>query len=508
MSDTSSVDPQPKPRRGRRSWWRSLLALVLALILLPVAERWYARFSAQQELDEAVAELDESDPLWKLEDVEANRQIIPPAQNSALIVTAVRKQMPRRWPSEKLTAPWTEFTELAPTAQLSEVHTALLCQELQAVPEALAQARKIETYRKGRFPIEYDPSWLGTILEHAQWVREVGALLSLSATLEAQDGKLERAWHDSLATYRVGSSLGDEPLLISQLVRLALRKIAMNSMERTLAQGEITNDDLLAQIQEILQQDSQEPLFVYALKGERGGMYIMCNNLLAGKVSLDSAKAGQKRAPTLLEQACLRVIGTPIIRYSCAWLLDYMTRAIEAAKLPPGERYEKLHALEDKARSVRGDWNLLLASLLVPSLMRVGDATIRSDGDIAVTITALACERYRLKHKQWPPNLDVLVKEGLLKQVPADPYDGQPLRYRQTDNGIIVYSSGPDGNNQGDALDNPYLEHPQVRVEFRLWNVDKRRQPHQPRPRAEDMGPADVVIPPADNEDGKDGTQE
>ena len=57
-------------------------------------------------------------------------------------------------------------------------------------------------------------------------------------------------------------------------------------------------------------------------------------------------------------------------------------------------------------------------------------------------VVALACERYRLNHseKTWPASLEELVKAKLLDAVPVDPMDNQPLRYRRTKEGIVVYS--------------------------------------------------------------------
>jgi hypothetical protein len=54
--------------------------------------------------------------------------------------------------------------------------------------------------------------------------------------------------------------------------------------------------------------------------------------------------------------------------------------------------------------------------------------------------------------------------------VPADPYDGRPLRYRKTGDGIVIYSSGPNGNGFGDALDDHANNVKDDRLEFRLWN--------------------------------------
>lgn len=68
------------------------------------------------------------------------------------------------------------------------------------------------------------------------------------------------------------------------------------------------------------------------------------------------------------------------------------------------------------------------------------------------TRVALAIERYRLRHRELPKSLDDLVPE-FLPEVPLDPFDGKPLRYRLEANEYKVYSIGTDGIDQGGQAD-------------------------------------------------------
>ena len=79
-----------------------------------------------------------------------------------------------------------------------------------------------------------------------------------------------------------------------------------------------------------------------------------------------------------------------------------------------------------------------------------------------------------------------MVKDKLLDAIPTDPMDGQPLRYRRTDVGIVVYSIGDDDtDNQGNIYRDQHdqrwvdiaLRQREIDIGFRLWNVTQRRQP-------------------------------
>jgi hypothetical protein len=64
--------------------------------------------------------------------------------------------------------------------------------------------------------------------------------------------------------------------------------------------------------------------------------------------------------------------------------------------------------------------------------------------------------------------------------VPTDPFDGQPMRYRRTADGIVIYAVGPDGvDNQG-ALDRTGRTPDGTDLGFQLWDVAKRRSSLQP----------------------------
>jgi hypothetical protein len=66
-----------------------------------------------------------------------------------------------------------------------------------------------------------------------------------------------------------------------------------------------------------------------------------------------------------------------------------------------------------------------------------------------VVTTAIALKRYELRHHQLPATLDELTPD-LLKTVPIDCMDGQPLRYRpKADGTFLLYSVGENGVDDG-----------------------------------------------------------
>lgn len=76
-------------------------------------------------------------------------------------------------------------------------------------------------------------------------------------------------------------------------------------------------------------------------------------------------------------------------------------------------------------------------------------------------LAGLAIERFRLQHAgRSPETLDKLVPE-FLAEVPRDPFDSQPLRYKRLSNGYRVYSVGRNGvDDHGVPPQNPSIGWP------------------------------------------------
>ncbi len=84
-----------------------------------------------------------------------------------------------------------------------------------------------------------------------------------------------------------------------------------------------------------------------------------------------------------------------------------------------------------------------------PRFESVLDRLLRMEATRQMAIAAIALKRYQLRHGVWPNDLKSLVPE-FLSEVPRDPVDGQPLRYRlNADGTFLLYSIGSDDKDDG-----------------------------------------------------------
>jgi hypothetical protein len=169
------------------------------------------------------------------------------------------------------------------------------------------------------------------------------------------------------------------------------------------------------------------------------------------------------------------VAAPALARGSQARMLRLMTEFVEASKLPPEEQRERLAALERKVKQAKVNYDVMIG-LLVPAVLKVSDAHQRDQAFLRCAIVAVAAERYRRQRGAWPAAADELTP-GFLKAVPADPYDGKPLRFKRLPDGVMVYSVGPDQEDNGGARNRKNWMAKGSDLGFRLWHAGKRRQP-------------------------------
>ena len=466
------------------STWRRriLFALVTVLVGLdiPVVMELHARSKARGDLEKISADLDRTDPRWRLEDIEADRQQVAADKNSANSVVAAHRLLPKNWGQSIDDLEWPPPPICFRLDQLQKLEG-----ELKPSAAALQVALKLKDQAVGRYRIEYAPDFLSTLTQHHQDARSICWLLYVNSSLLLQRKDMENAWITNRALLNAGRSLGDEPFLLSMLLRMQLEEMAVRSLERALAQGTFP----LAQLEERQKEFEKEmtvPFLFIGIRGERGGADCLLTNIEVGNINLlpwlENILAIQRREETLWDAIQNFFSFSMVLRSHVTWL-DLETKLVEAAKLCPTERAKASKEVQSSLAAAISQYRNRKHSLitLFPATDKVMQTEQRLDTKLACAVAALAAERFRLQKNRWPETLEELVQAGCLKKVPIDLFDGKPLRFRRTKDGLVIYSIGPEGKYDGKALDNlRNINESVIRVEFRLWDVAHRRQPPLP----------------------------
>jgi hypothetical protein len=452
--------PTVKPPRRRRWLW--LVGFVVLLIGLPVGYSRYQGYAASRDLAALMAELDATDPGWRLEDVEAGRRVVPDEQNAALLVEKIVPALGGF--NAAIGAIEGKFNGYPSEVRLSPEVRLPLRETFAPLAALRAEALRLKDLPEGRYPIQYTDDFIDMALPHLMRNRAAARFLRFDALLRAEEEDLAGAVQACRALLNIGRAIGDEPFVISMLERSSRQELAADTLKRVLAQGKAPEAELRL-LQELLEREIREPLLCHAARGERGGGDRVFRALADGR--LNWARITQVHRSWGLK--------TPWIADGINYLplsvsrsheahLRFMTRMVEAGKLPiekqVGALTELSHDFQAQPLMVRQLLGLPIGLISQPWYVNV-QAKLRS------ALVAVAAERYRQRHGRWPADAADLVRDGLLGEVPADPGDGQPLRWRLLEGGAEAYSvyTAPGGTGIG----------------FRLWDVAARRQA-PPRP--------------------------
>jgi len=352
---------------------------------------------------------------------------------------------------------------------------------LRKFDAVLIEVRRLAEMPEGRFRLIHSINYLKTPLDHAQHSRNLAHLLRMDAYSRAREGDIDGALASSRALLGLARSLGIEPILMTQLVRMAFEGTAVEVMQWILAQGQ-PSDAALAEVQDQLIHESAQPLDLIALRGERANLFDLIGKLGAGKVSIQELDFISKDIRNPIES----FYGRPIYyRYNQALIMKFLNRAVAIAKQPTYEQPELWDEWRALTKAPGGGFspiNGAVAYLLLPAIDAFQVAYLRTRAQLNCAWLMIAMERYRLAHGIWP---DPEKADAL--RPPPDPWTGAPMRIVRIDGGWAVYSVGPDRTDNGGTFHPRRRTDPGTDVGYRLWDVDRRRRP--PGPKAPAEGP-------------------
>jgi hypothetical protein len=460
-----------KPRSGIGllkclEWGVFILAILVVFGLI-----WH-RGRMASRLKEKLAELDRTEPGWRLEDIEAAREDVPEEENSARVIAAAAKWLPRTWPPPHF--PAEPFQLQPPNEKLHNDDFVRLSSELASMRPALDAVIKLADMPRGRYPLPFERNPTDIPMSQINETRKISTLLIYESMRRNQNSDTKDALAACRAALNAARSIGDEPFYISQLVRgLGAVNVCL-AIERTLGQAEPSCDDLSA-LQRILENEDVFPGLFLAARGERAMLHRVFEAVVHGDMSFDELDLIlQGRASLDWLQSATTKLGRMNMREDHALFLELTTRRIHEVQLPMHEQAEREKQFQHDVHGL--PTSVLISRVSLPSFSKMGDIFRRKHAALRSMIAALAVERFRREKKQWPDSL-AHVCPKYLASMPLDPFDGKPLRYRRVEDGVVIYSLGRDAIDSGAILNRGEETTSSVDIGVRLWDVTKRGQP-------------------------------
>jgi hypothetical protein len=305
---------------------------------------------------------------------------------------------------------------------------------LLANANAIELLHKAATVEQCRFPLDFAKTY-DMPLPHLAPMRQAARLLMLEALIKAEKDQPAEAAAAIAASTAAAHALRNEPVLISQLVRVAVNAISMNSLERVLSRIPLEDRQLRELSGAFAAEDIPEGM-TRAMVGER----CMGEDIFQNRMPNMGSNSGDTRTWYKLYTLVGLAAGDHLTYLKLMkQLVDVSAGPLKIMRVRPPEIASEC----EKAPKL-----YFITRMLVPALTRVYEEELKSLARLRATRAGIAVERFRLVNGRLPDSLDELVPK-FLDAVPSDPFDDSPLRYRKLSKGFMTYGIGPDLTDHG-----------------------------------------------------------
>ncbi len=299
--------------------------------------------------------------------------------------------------------------------------------ELSRFDGELAELRSAAMRPFSVFPVHYEED-AGALLKHLAVLKRLTQVATLRALALLELGRSEEALQDVELALRFADSIKDEPILISQLVRVSIVAMVLQPVQEGLADGR-WNEAQIVTLQSLLA--SARILEGYALS-VRGENSILIGQIMdrfrASRYSLaDLGGFGHKNADRLFTAAipdgwfyqnqlrCSR-----LLLEDCLPAVDLPRRRVD----PTAARHLKVRVEElERSASPYSFMARIFVSAydVLPMKFACGEAGVQ------LAMIACGLERYHRARGEYPESLDALVPQ-FVSPLSCDIISGQSLK--------------------------------------------------------------------------------
>lgn len=311
---------------------------------------------------------------------------------------------------------------------------------------------------------------LAVLLPQLAELRQATRLLLGDARVAEDGGDFPRAAADFAAVFGMARHAEENRTLVGQLVASALRIQASRAITAMLERsGDRFDEGSLAAIAAAvasvpasslrIDMTSERLMFedlvqrLYSDDGAGDGLFIpwAFGDLAAVMQGSTDPASGPVLAPLALVAGPLAYLA-PGRRETVEQYERWLAAVEEDASRAWWDDQRSADRVEEELfprdRSLPPVGGNALLKLLLPAVGRAGEVLAAQRFDLDAAAMAVALARFRAASGQWPRSLEQLVP-SFLPSVPLDPETTLPYCYELRESGPVVWSTGPDGIDDG-----------------------------------------------------------
>jgi hypothetical protein len=266
----------------------------------------------------------------------------------------------------------------------------------------------------------------------------IAGLLAFDARWKAATGNLRAAMEDINAMFVLANRLSDESFEIQTVIAFSIERSAIKTLQDILATHQLKQEELdIVKFDRFL---SYQIIMQRALRFEEAAELNLLSEI--GEIwDYPSLKSLPKKE-IQLNPYIFRIF---FLNYEAQYLKWYSTSLDHLASQP---YYQSKDSWQKLIKRIDDDPRSMIVAIYLPGLNIYVQIMVRANAQHSVADIALAMCRYHVKNGKYPEKLDELAP-GFIAFVPLDPFDGKPMRLKQTEKEMIIYSIGPDGIDDG-----------------------------------------------------------
>ena len=353
--------------------------------------------------------------------------------------------------------PWQDYyrnlaatTNLFPVAPQPQTPAQDVLLALGKYDSNIEELRQAARRAGSRFPAYSDADHpFDTLLPHLAALKSCTQVLRLHALAELQCGQSGAALDDVNLMLRLADSIRTEPFLISHLVRIAMLQITLQPIYEGLANHQWSDAQLATLDLELAKLDFLAD-YQLSMRGERAcsisALDYMCRSR---KVEGMDSQGIASKVAFLVPSAFFYQNELTIARMhqQCSLPMADPEHQIVSPTQVRSMTTRQQQELDHHAWPYK-----LFARMLLPAFDSAVKKFAYAQASVDLARTAIALERCRLAHGEFPETLDALAPQ-FIAQVPHDVIGGGPLKYRRTSDGqFVLYSVGWNETDDGGVV--------------------------------------------------------
>ena len=418
-------------QRKRRLLLALLLITIIPLILFGVY-RGVLRWQVSRQL----AAIKASGAPATLNDLALLYPEISPSENGAILLTnAFAGLLPvstnftfsarQRLPNDTLA----HFSEVLNSNKLSF--------------ELLDQALK---FQKFRYAIDVTNGYFAS-LPHLVGVKTMGQTLRAKSFCTSENGAAEECVKSITDSFLLRETIRREPNLIAHLVAISMTGVELSALEKALNSLDLSYAQLES-LQNAFAKAQDLDALRFAMWAERcTGIDMFQNDRSFVRFLSEEGDTSFGSEMSAKGTFWLYRLSGQLDRDFLVYL-SFFSRADEACGVKYPIRLDQSDRVFDVFNQQTTNKWFVLSRSLFPALKKCAWRDAEAIARLRVGETGLAVEKFRRQNHELPPQLADLVPK-FINQVPEDPYDGKPLRFKRLPKGFVIYSVGGDRTDQG-----------------------------------------------------------